>query len=296
MIIITGQTATGKTKLAEDFVKKYNGELVNCDSRQIYKFLDIITGKDIPETKIHLYNIVKPDQYFSSFDYVKKAQNIIKDIKKRGKTPIIIGGSYLYLKHLIYGFDAGAPPNFKLRNKLNIKTVEQLQRILKKINLKVFQDLNHSDRYNPRRLIRKIEIETDKKSGPVSSFLPPVLASNNTPRLRAAGIPPLSTSDFLMIGLRYKNKAKLRQAIKIRVEKRLKQGAIEEVKSLLKRGYKKTDPGMKTIGYKQIIDYLEGNIAKDEAITRWIIAEVQYAKRQLTFMKKDRNIKWRFIS
>ena len=96
-----------------------------------------------------------------------------------------------------------------------------------------------------------------------------------------------TVSSFLLIGLKYKDKNKLRQAIKTRVEKRLKQGAIEEIKSLLKKGYKKTDPGLKTIGYQQIISYLEGKVNKEEAIKQWITAEVQYAKRQLTFMKKD---------
>jgi len=104
-----------------------------------------------------------------------------------------------------------------------------------------------------------------------------------------------TVSSFLLIGLKYKDKNKLRQAIKTRVEKRLKQGAIEEVKSLLKKGYKKTDPGLKTIGYQQIISYLEGKVNKEEAIKQWITAEVQYAKRQLTFMKKDKNIQWKEI-
>lgn len=99
-------------------------------------------------------------------------------------------------------------------------------------------------------------------------------------------------SSFSITGLRYKNKENLVNAIKSRVEKRLKQGAIREVKSLLKRGYKKTDPGLKTIGYQQIISYLEGKISKQEAIKQWITAEVQYAKRQNTFMKNDKNINW----
>ena len=106
----------------------------------------------------------------------------------------------------------------------------------------------------------------------------------------------ISTPSSFIIGLRYKNKEKLREAIKTRVEKRLKQGAIEEVKKLLKKGYKKTDPGLKTIGYKQLIEYLEGKLAKEKAVEQWINAEMQYAKRQYTFMKKDENIKWRIIS
>src|SRR3989339_604332 len=165
MIIVTGQTATGKTRLALELAKKYNGELVNFDSRQIYKYLDIITGKDIPKEKIWLYDIVTPDQYFSSFDFVKLVIPIITDIKKRGKTPILVGGTYLYLKHFLYGIDNNnSPPDFKLREKLNNKSVDYLQKMLIKLNKTVFENLNHSDQLNPRRLIRKIEIASQKTS------------------------------------------------------------------------------------------------------------------------------------
>ena len=139
MIIITGQTATGKTKLALELARKYHGELVNFDSRQVYQYLDIITGKDLPARKIQdqfqtesvwLYDIVKPDQYFSSFDFVQLATPLIKDIKKRGKTPILAGGTYLYLKHLLYGINANnSPPDFKLRERINDRPIGYLQKM-----------------------------------------------------------------------------------------------------------------------------------------------------------------------
>ena len=281
MIIITGQTATGKTKLALELAKKYDGELINFDSRQIYKYLDIITGKDIPKTKIWLYDIVTPDQYFSSFDYVKLVTPIIEDIKKRNKTPILVGGTYLYLKHLLYGIDDNnSPPDFKLRKKLNDKSVEYLQKMLIKLNKNIFENLNHSDQLNPRRLIRKIEIAStsavEERSGKTAEV------NKDWP-----------ISHFL--GLKYKDKSKLRQVIGKRVEERLKDGAIEEVKRLFKMGYKKNDPGMKTIGYQQIIKLLNKKLTKERAIEDWINKELQYAKRQLTFMKKDKNISWREI-
>jgi tRNA dimethylallyltransferase len=285
LIIIIGQTATGKTKLALELAKKIppagGGELINFDSRQIYKYLDIITGKDIPKTKIWLYDIVTPDQYFSSYDYVQSANAVINDIQKRGKTPILVGGTYFYLKHLLYGFDYRIPPNFELREKLNSKSVEYLQKTLISLNSQTFENLNHSDQLNPRRLIRKIEIEKHQqtlfKKTPISPMNP---------------IGPISQ----FIGLKYKDKNKLRQAIKKRVEKRLKLGAIEEVKKLLKMGYKPTDPGLKTIGYQQIIKYLNNQLSKEQAIKDWVNKEVQYAKRQYTFMKKDKNIEWREIN
>ena len=283
MIIITGQTATGKTKLALELAKKHNGELVNFDSRQIYKYLDIITGKDLPlrggvEGSIWLYDIVTPDQYFSSFDFAEKAKPIIQNIIKRGKEPILVGGTYLYLKHLLYGIDDNnSPPNFELRKKLNDKSVKYLQKILTKLNRSVFEKLNHSDQLNPRRLIRKIEIiKTGKGTG-------------------VKGSDPKRPVPNQFIGIKYRNKEDLIKAIKTRVQKRLKQGAIDEVRLLLKKGYKETDPGMKTIGYQQLIRYLKGNMIKEQAVNDWINKEVQYAKRQLTFMKKDKNIKWKEI-
>ncbi|MFA6532540.1 MAG: tRNA (adenosine(37)-N6)-dimethylallyltransferase MiaA [Patescibacteria group bacterium] len=283
MIIITGQTATGKTKLALELAQKYNGELINFDSRQIYKYLDIITGKDIPKEKIWLYDIVTPDQYFSSFDFVKQLTPIIADTKKRGKTPILVGGTYLYLKHFLYGIDDNnSPPNFMLREKLNNKSVDHLQKMLIKLNKTVFENLNHSDQLNPRRLIRKIEIASKKTSAVEER-------SGKTAEVNKDW--PVK----LFIGLRYKDKSKLRQVIKKRVEERLKNGAIEEVKKLLKMGYKQSDPGMKTIGYQQIIKYLSNDLTKEKAVEDWMNKEVQYAKRQLTFMKKDKNISWKEI-
>jgi len=323
MIVITGQTATGKTKLALELAKNIpppgGGELINFDSRQIYKYLDIITGKDLPKnsefiiqnlelkskynigyyslaiynhlkpftTKLWLYDVVTPDQYFSSFDFVEKVKPVIDDIKKRGKIPILVGGTYLYLKHLLYGFnDNNVPPNFELRKKLNTKTVKELQDILKKLSPESFNLLNHSDVNNPRRLMRKIEVAISNSAD--------LTDSTDSDRLN-----PIS-SGFIrfhpkIIGLKYQDKSKLRQVIEKRVGERLENGAIDEVKSILKMGYKSSDPGLKTIGYQQIIKYLNNELTKEKAIEDWINKEVQYAKRQLTFMKKDPNIQWREI-
>ncbi len=274
MIVITGQTATGKTAIALKYAKKYDGELVNFDSRQVYKYLDIVTGKDLPTGKIHFYDIVAPNEYFSSHDFAVRANRVIAEIKKRGKTPILVGGTYLYIKHLLYGFDISTPPNFRLREKLSSKTVKELQKELKKIDQTVFEKMNYSDQNNPRRLVRKIEI----------ALFP-------SPREKASQ----TIIPKVFLGLRFKNNADLRQAIENRVEKRLKEGAIDEVRSILKRGYGENDPGIKTIGYRELIGYIKGRVSKDKAVSDWINHEVQYARRQYTFMKKDQNISWREI-
>lgn len=304
MIIITGQTATGKTKLALEYAQKYNGELVSCDSRQIYKYLDIITGKDLDKyqlsttnlslmthrglikpvslfnpvkTKIWLYNTLTPDQYFSSFDFAQIAKIVIADIKKRGKTPIIIGGTYLYLHHLLYGFDYHVPPNWNLRKELNRQPKEAIQKKLKQLDPEIEKKMNPSDWQNPHRLIRRLEI-----------YLSPNKSYQSYKDHQFYHI-----SDFL--GLYFSSKEKLKQAIEKRVEERIKKGAIDEVKKILQMGYQPTDPGLKTIGYQQIIKYLQGQISKDEAINQWIKAEIQYAKRQLTFMKKNKGIHWQAV-
>lgn len=299
IIVITGQTATGKTNLALELARKHNGELINCDSRQIYKHLNIITGKDLPTnskfiiqnsefkkfdigyysipTRLWLYDIIDPKQYFSSFDFVQCAQYVIQDIIKRGKTPIIIGGTGLYLNHLINGFDHSVPPNWPLRKKLVKKTVKELQIMIEQLNNKTMKPLNNSDFNNPHRLIRRIEV----LSSPNHSNIP--------------NHPKLPNFPNTIIGLRYQHKQDLVKAIKIRVEKRLKQGAIKEVQELLKKGYTENDPGLKTIGYQQLIQYLNKKISLDEAISDWTNKEVQYAKRQLTYLDKYFKISWKEI-
>ncbi|QQS43507.1 tRNA dimethylallyltransferase [Candidatus Roizmanbacteria bacterium] len=298
--IITGQTATGKTAYALELARKLDGELINADSRQIYKRLDIITGKDLDLTdgtfimhkqyngldigyyglkagsRIWLYDILPPNKPFSAFEFVGLATQVIEDIQKRGKTPIIVGGTFFYIQQLLYGTsDFQVEPDQTLRSELNEKTVHELQKILREKNPDLFLSLNNSEKHNPQRLIRKIEIETHMKGG-------------------SAGNPnePWNENDFSLVGFIYENKEDLRVRITERVEKRLQQGAIDEVKTLLDSGFQAQDPGMRTIGYAQVIEYLEGSTDKETMKERWISKEMQYAKRQLTLMKKDQHIRW----
>lgn len=330
IIIITGQTATGKTAYALKLAQKYNGELINYDSRQIYKYLNIITGKDFtssnfqevarrdtfcigyytiqmsenagqksvstnqsdisqqtPDTRrIWLYDILDPKHSFSSYDYQQCALYVIKKLLAEGKTPIIVGGTYLYLRHLLYTIETeNILPNWELRKQLEHKTVPELQTMLAKEAPQLFIQLNQSERNNPQRLIRKIEIATSttiqtwrRENSPSIIKLPQKLHIKN-----------LSVQ---IIGRRFLQKELLIETITNRVEERLKKGAVEEVKNLLSQGYTENDYGLKTIGYKQIINYLKGELSKEKAISQWITKEVQYAKRQYTFMKKDLHITW----
>ncbi len=282
IIIITGQTATGKTELAVKYAKKYHGELINADSRQIYTSLDIVSGKDldiIKQIPIHLYDICDPKVHFSSHEWVEMTKDIISSLTKQEITPIIVGGTYFYLAHLLYGIQTqGIKPDWELRKQLAPRTVPELQDILRKYSPQMLEKLNESDTYNPRRLIRKIEIAKQNKTFETQSNF--------------------TYSDFFsdfnvnFIGLYYPNRVDLKKALRYRVSDRLKKGAIEEVKTLLKEGYELQDPGLSANACLEIYQYLTGDISYEELVDRWVTIEMQYAKRQYTFMKKDTNIKW----
>lgn len=289
ILVITGQTATGKTKLALELAQKHDGELVNFDSRQIYKHLDIVTGKDVDKlqgTPVWLYDIVDPKNPFSAHDYEKQALPVLKEIISRGKTPILVGGTYFYLKYLLYMKEgAESQTDWDLRTELNKKTVNELQHMLIELNKDTFEHMNDSDKLNPHRLSRKIELI--KQGVELDNFSTDIILGNKL------GIDNLKVE---ITGLYYEDREKLRAIIQSRVEERIEDGAVEEVKSLLKKGYSPKDPGLNTIGYKQILDFLRGAITQDQMISDWAHKEVQYAKRQYTFMKKDPNVKWKLMA
>ena len=257
ILIICGPTATGKTKLAASLAKKFSGEIISADSRQVYKGMDIVTGKDRPKgVKIHGLDLVKPDEEFSVAHFVKYAHSLINQIR----FPIIVGGTGLYLDSLINSPKTlSIKPNWELRKKLEQRSAKQLQSMLKKLDLARFQHMNHSDQFNPRRLIRAIEVNLQGQSLQV-------------PNLQAE-------YDVFWLGLTADNTT-LAERIEARVKQRVKAGAVKEWQGL-KTKYRPNLPSMSAIGYRQLPD-----------VTKWIQAEQQYARRQLTWFKKNSNIHW----
>lgn len=287
LLVICGPTATGKTGLAVKLAKKFssrgrpasgwNGELISADSRQVYRGMDIGTGKDHPkEMKIHLIDVVAPNQEFSVAQYVNLAWKVISDIWKRKKLPIIVGGTGFYIKGLIDGIETlGVPPDWELRKKLSNLDIKKLREILEKTCPERMREMNESDRNNPRRLIRAIEIASvgvPSQLHPASYTLNPLFIGLTTP---------------------YKT---LYQQIDKRVIQRVKMGAEKEVRRLLKKGYSWDLPAMNSMGYIQWQPFFEGKVTKDEVIQRWKFTEHAYARRQMTWFKKDKRINWFDIS
>lgn len=298
LIVVTGQTATGKTKLGLDLAKQKNGEIISADSRQLYQYLDIITGKDLDnhhftlvkkiknnfrigyyllnQVPVWLYDVVSPKEQFSAYDWAICAKEVLALLNKKSKTPIIVGGSYFYIHSLLYGYkDYGVNPDLKLRQKLEQFSVLDLQKKLQQVNPQIFNELNSSDRQNPRRLIRWLEKSFTK------SQQPPLKGIVNDYKLE-------------ILGLKLSKEA-LTEQIKQRIQKRLQQGALAEIEILLSMGYEKTDPGLQTIGYQQLLLYLKDELSLQQAIEIWFHKENQYAKHQLTLMKKNPTIDWQVL-
>ncbi len=176
-------------------------------------------------------------------------------------------------------------PNWDLREQFKGADIKTLQKKVQEINPNLYSQLNESERSNPQRLIRKIEISMEKKDFTQESLQQNITLADK-----------LQTEiDIEYIGLRYKDKDAELHSIQKRVDKRMREGAVEEVEKLLEMGFTENDPGMKTIGYQQMMKYLKGDCSKDEMLQTWITKEIQYAKRQFTFMKRDKNITWREV-
>lgn len=310
LYVITGQTATGKTNFALKLAKKVSGELISADSRQVYKDLDVITGKDfenknfqlveklndkfdlgfytIDNIPVWLYDVLSPKYYFSAYDWSLCVRRVLEFLKAKNKTPILVGGSYFYLHYLLYKKETGQSgrwaglvgPNWQLRQSLLKLSLQQLQQQLKELNKERFLKLNNSDVNNKRRLVRWIEKSTQMSE------------------VKTRGIKGERTKNISqeyrveIVGLKFKNKDNLKEKIKQRVEARLQQGAVEEVRLLLSMGYTLDSPGLATIGYQQIAKYLDGQLSLQEAKEEWINRENQYAKKQFSFMKKNTAILW----
>lgn len=280
IVAIAGPTAVGKTSLALELAKEFDGEIINADSRQIYRYLDIIAGKITPEemdaVPHYLLSIVEPGENFSVAEFQARAYRKIQDIHSRKKLPIIVGGTGMYVSALTQGYEfSDLKPNEELRSQLEEFSVKELRDKL--LELEPSIKLSRSESFNRHRLIRRIEkVESGIRETPISS-----------PRY-----------DSLTIGLEI-SRIKLEERIRERVQNRLDNGAVEEVEGLrdiLEEtfGEDRIESHMKQIGlsYYVIWRYLQDEYDYSTMIEKFVRAEMQYAKRQMTWWKKDPSIVW----
>lgn len=274
VIVILGQTATGKSNLAVFVAKKFRGEVISADSRQVYKGLNIGTGKikkgEMQGIHHWLLDVAHPKENFSVADFKKLATEKIETIFKRSKLPVICGGTGFYIDSMVKNVVLPeVPPNPLLRKKLEKKGLEELLTLLKKLDLERFKTI---DRKNKVRVIRAIEIAK---------------ALGKVPKIKTKE----SNYEFLQIGLKLSD-TELKARIKKRLLSRIKEGMIEEAQNLYKKGLSLKRMRELGLEYKYLADLIENKINKKELVEKLNTEIWHYAKRQMTWFKRDKTIKW----
>ena len=282
VIVICGPTASGKTALSIELAKKINGEIISCDSMQIYKYMDIGTAKPTPEeqkeVKHHLIDFVEPDQRYSVAEYKKDAEKSIEEIILKKKTPIIVGGTGLYVDSLIYGIEypeieLDEEYRKQLEKEANENGLESLYNRAKEIDSKAMEKISPNDK---KRIIRVLEIY--KATGKTKT--------EQEKESRAHEV----KYDYKVFAIKM-DREKLYERINQRVDMMIEKGLIEEVQNILKK-YDKFPTAMQGLGYKEVVEYLEGKTTKEEMIEKIKMQTRRYAKRQITWFKKNKQTIW----
>ena len=282
IICVAGPTASGKTSLAVELAKFTNGEVVSCDSMQIYRRMTIGTAKPVPEEMEgiphHMIDVAEPDEDFSVSKYCQMATPIVEDILARGKTAIIAGGTGLYMDSLIRGNDFAPFPATGHRQRLEERLAQVgLDAMLAELAAVDPEAAERSQR-NPRRIIRALEVfyETGE-----------TITAHN---LRTQAIPP--RFDPLWIGLDFEPRQLLYDRIDLRVDIMLRQGLVEEIRQLLDSGIPADCTAMQAIGYKEFLAAMKGHITIEEAAEAVKQGSRRYAKRQLTWFRRNPKMHW----
>ena len=270
MITILGPTASGKTPLAVAVARQVGGEIISADSRQVYRRMDIGTGKDLAEygdVSYHLIDICEPGTKYNLFQYQQDFFDAYQDIQGRGVVPILCGGTGLYIEAVLKGYKLSpVPQNPELRQRLEGKSLEELTEMLKELKAKSGSTMhNKTDVDSCQRAIRAIEIETYNLEHPVPlRELPPV--------------------DSLIIGVNIDRELR-REKITRRLKARLDEGMVDEVRALLNEGIPADDLIYYGLEYKFLTEYIIGRLTYDEMFRQLEIAIHQFAKRQMTWFR-----------
>ncbi|MCL2817272.1 MAG: tRNA (adenosine(37)-N6)-dimethylallyltransferase MiaA [Clostridiales bacterium] len=289
LIVVLGPTATGKTALSLELASALDGEIISGDSMQVYRGMDIgtakirpgqarINGKEIPH---HLIDILDPDQEYSVAHFKLMAEALIREINDRGKTPVITGGTGLYINSLCGGYlflpDSGKAKDFReeKERELAASGTEELHKQLREIDAEAARRIHPHDTY---RVIRALEVH--HLTGQTMTAI----------RERGQSLPPVS-GGVLLCGL-IMERDMLYQRINERVEGMMKEGFVEEVEGLLARGWRRELRSMRALGYRHIAAFLAGEMTKAQAVEEMKRDTRHFAKRQLTWFLRDKRIKW----
>jgi tRNA dimethylallyltransferase len=274
MITILGPTASGKTPVAAHLAASIGGEIISADSRQVYRRMDIGTGKDLADYTVssikvpyHLIDIREPGTKYNLFEYQQDFFDAYQDIQSRGAVPILCGGTGLYIEAVLKGYHLSpVPQNQELRDSLEGKSLAELTQMLTELKARTGLNMhNKTDVYSCQRAIRAIEIETYNIENP-------------TPRRE---LPPV---DSVIIGINIDRELR-REKITRRLKARLEEGMIDEVKALLDEGIPAEDLIYYGLEYKFVTEYITGKTSYDEMYSRLEIAIHQFAKRQMTWFR-----------
>jgi tRNA dimethylallyltransferase len=277
VLFVVGPTAAGKTSLSIELARRYQGEILSSDSMQIYQGFTIGTAKATKEEQAeiphHLLDMIEATGTYSVAEYQRDALELIEEIQGRGKTPIVVGGTGLYMQSLLYQLDfSQTNKNDSLRKELESKDTKVLYDQL------LAQDPEAKDQIHPnnrKRVIRALEILSDQERRKTDSF--------RKPREEFSSI---------LIGINFRERSSLYKRINERVDLMIKAGWIEEIQSLIDQGVPKSAQAFQAIGYPELLQVIEGEIALEEAIEVIKQKSRRYAKRQLTWFRKETNIRW----
>ncbi len=268
LIIITGPTASGKTALAIKLAKQFNGEIISADSRAIYRGIDIASAKPSLEEREGVphwgFDLAEPDQIFTAADFKEYAFEKISEIHSRGKIPFLVGGTGLYIDAVLYDYDFAGEPDEELRSELNSKSIEELQAVIKQAKIEMPENSK-----NKRYLIRAIEKSKNHKHNRGKKH-------NNF--------------ENIVVGITTE-RDELRTRIFARNEQFFSSGIIEETQKMAQK-YGWQSEAMTANAYPLIRDFLDENLTKEELIEKMSIRDWRLAKRQITFMKRNKDINW----
>ena len=282
IVCVVGPTASGKTDFAIDLALKQNGEVVSCDSMQIYRYMNIGTAKPTREemrgVPHHMLDFVDPRESYSVADFVKDARICIEDILNRGRLPVLCGGTGLYIDSIINQIEfAEEETDLSYREELNKlaeqEGVESVHRLLRETDPMAAEQIHPN---NLKRVIRALEIQ--KTTG-----------MTKTEADRRARKTPVYDAELFGMDL---EREELYRRIELRVDRMMEQGLLQEVESLLARGIPATATAMQAIGYKELVEYFHGNRTLQESVDKIKQESRRYAKRQLSWFRRNQNIFW----